>query len=43
LTESLRKQTNTGRPSGDNRFIEILERKTGRRIRRSKPGPAPKR
>lgn len=43
LIDSLRKQTNTGRPSGDDRFIEILERKTGRRIRRSKPGPAPKR
>ena len=43
LTDSLRKQTNTGRPSGDDRFIEELERKTGRRIRRSNPGPVPKR
>ena len=43
LIDSLRTQTNTGRPSGDDRFIDALERKTGRRIRPSKPGPAPKR
>jgi len=41
LIESLRTQTNTGRPTGDDRFIDVLERKTGRRIRRCKPGPAP--
>lgn len=40
---SLRKQTNTGRPSGDDLFIDVLERKTGRRIRRCKPGPVPRR
>jgi len=43
LIDSLRAQTNTGRPSGDDQFIDVLERKTGRRIRPSKPGPAPKR
>ncbi len=43
LIDSLRIQTNSGRPSGDDRFIDTLERKTGRRIRRSNPGPAPKR
>ncbi len=43
ILESLRYQTNTGRPTGDEHFIEILERKTGRRIRRSNPGPAPTR
>lgn len=41
LIESLRTQTNIGRPTGDDRFIDVLERKTGRRIRRCKPGPAP--
>jgi putative transposase len=42
--DSLRNQTNTGRPSGDDLFIDVLERKTGRRIRRCKPGPpVPKR
>ena len=43
IFDSLRDQTNTGRPTGDEHFIETLERKTGRRIRRSNPGPAPKR
>jgi len=42
LIDSLRTQTNTGRPIGDDRFIELLERKTGRRIRRSNPGRVPK-
>ena len=41
LIESLRTQTSTGRPTGDDQFIDGLERKTGRRIRRYKPGPAP--
>jgi hypothetical protein len=40
---SLRKQTNTGRPSGDDLFIDVLEQKSGRRIRRCKPGPVLKR
>lgn len=43
LIDSLRAQTNTGRPSGDDQFIDVLERKTGRRIRPGTPGPAPKR
>jgi len=43
LIDSLRAQTNTGRPSGDDQFIDVLERKTGRRIRPGKPGPTPKR
>ncbi len=43
LIDSLRAQTNTGRPSGGDQFIDVLERKTGRRIRPGKPGPAPKR
>ena len=43
LIDSLRKQTSTGRPTGDDHYIDMLERKTGRRIRRCNPGPAPKR
>jgi len=43
LIDSLRSQTSTGRPSGNDRFIDLLERKTGRHIRRRNPGPAPKR
>ena len=43
LIDSLRTQTSTGRPSGDDQFIDVLERKTGRRIRRCNPGPSPKR
>jgi len=42
FTNALRKQTNTGRPSGDDLFIDELERKTGRRIRCCKPGPLPR-
>jgi len=41
--DSLRLQTNTGRPSGDDRFISALEEKTGRQIRRRHPGPTSKR
>jgi len=40
--KSLRSQTSCGRPTGDDRFIEVLERKTARRIRRFSPGPVPK-
>jgi len=29
----------TGRPLGDNRFVRALERVTGRRLQRGKPGP----
>lgn len=38
LVESLRASTGTGRPAGDSRFITLLESKTGRRIRRRRPG-----
>lgn len=41
LINSLRSQTGTGRPTGDERFVEALERKTGRRIRRFNPGRVP--
>jgi len=35
----LRESTNTGHPAGDSSFIDELERVTGRRLRRQKPGP----
>ena len=43
VVDSLRVQTITGRPSGNDHFIDVLERKTGRQIRRRNPGPASKR
>ena len=42
LIDSLRAQTSTGRPTGDERFIELIERKSGRRIRRRNPGRVPR-
>jgi putative transposase len=42
FTHSLRAQTGCGRPQGDERFLDALESKTGRRIRRNNPGPAPR-
>jgi putative transposase len=30
---------NTGRPLGDDKFIEVIEKLTGRRLRKQKPGP----
>lgn len=39
LLDNLRKHTRTGRPAGDEMFIERLEEATGRRLRRRKPGP----
>jgi putative transposase len=32
----------TGRPWGDAAFIERLEARTGRRLKRQKPGPKPR-
>lgn len=42
LIDSLRSQTSTGRPTGNERFIQVIERKSGRRIRRYSPGRAPR-
>jgi putative transposase len=39
----LRLHERTGRPLGDAAFLEHLEQRTGRRLRRSKPGPKPTR
>jgi putative transposase len=36
--KQLRKHANSGRPAGDNDFIERLEKKTGRALRKRKPG-----
>lgn len=40
--EALRQHTRTGRPLGDGRFVESLERITGRELQRKKPGPKPR-
>ena len=36
----IRRQTGTGRPEGDKAFLDYLEQRTGRRLRRRKPGPS---
>lgn len=41
-TESIRKHTCTGRPLGDDSFIDRMERLTGRRLKKRRPGPAPR-
>lgn len=42
LSRAVREHTRTGRPAGADDFIDSLEELTGRRLRRRKPGPAPK-
>ena len=37
----LRTHTQTGRPMGSERFVSRLEKLTGQRLRRQKPGPKP--
>lgn len=39
LSDALREHTRTGRPAGDEKFVEVLEELTDRRLRRRKPGP----
>jgi len=39
LIEDIKKHTSTGRPVGDELFIEKLEAFTGRELKRKKPGP----
>jgi len=41
-TNNLRKSTMTGRPAGDQNFIERLERITGRVLKEMKRGPKPR-
>jgi putative transposase len=38
----IRKHARTGRPLGDNRFVNAMEAKTGRILRPMKPGRKPK-
>jgi putative transposase len=40
--EIIARHTSTGRPLGDDAFIEGLEHMTGRILRKQKPGPKPK-
>ncbi|OSM02265.1 hypothetical protein MAIT1_02377 [Magnetofaba australis IT-1] len=40
--EKLRLHERTGRPLGDAGFVAHLERLTGRKLARAKPGPKPK-
>ena len=39
--EDLRQHSRSGRPAGDDAFIDSLEVLTGRRLKRQKPGPRP--
>ena len=39
LLNSLRAHTRTGRPAGDEQFVDKLEAITGRKLRRRSPGP----
>ena len=40
--EAIRSGERTGRPLGSEKFITRLEKKTGRELKRKKPGPKPK-
>ncbi len=40
--ERLRRHGRTGRPLGNEAFLDRLEKSTGRRLHRQKPGPKPK-
>jgi hypothetical protein len=42
MSERLRKAEQIGRPVGGAEFIAALERQTGRRLPRERPGPKPK-
>jgi hypothetical protein len=42
MSERLRKAEQIGRPVGGAEFIAALERQTGRRLLRERPGPKPK-
>ncbi|MCH7538439.1 MAG: transposase [Proteobacteria bacterium] len=41
VLDSLRVHTRTGRPAGDEQFVDKLEVLTGQRLRRRRPGPDP--
>jgi putative transposase len=39
IAAHIKKHSRTGRPLGDERFVQSLERITGRVLRRRRPGP----
>jgi len=39
--DNLRKYSRSGRPAGDDAFLDVLETLTRRRLRKLKPGPSP--
>ncbi len=43
LAEEIRRHERTGRPLGDDGFVEGLEKALGRVLRRQRPGPKPRR
>jgi putative transposase len=43
LAEEIRRHERTGRPLGDDGFVEGLEEALGRVLRRQTPGPKPRR
>ena len=43
LIKTIRENVMTGRPAGDEAFVSMAEKSTGKRLRRRKPGPASKR
>jgi len=42
MVESIRSGSISGRPAGDDAFVSMIEEVTGKRVRKNKPGPAPK-
>ena len=42
MIESIRKNSSSGRPAGNDAFVNIVETSTGMRLHRRKPGRAPK-
>lgn len=43
MIRSIRENVSSGRPAGDDEFIKMIEKRTGRRLRKCKSGPAAKR
>ncbi len=43
LAQAIRRHERTGRPLGDDGFVEGLEKRLGRVLRRQRPGPKPRR
>lgn len=43
IIDTIRSSASSGRPAGDDAFISMVEKKTGKRLRKCRPGPASKR